>query len=216
MIEIYLFVNPLGGICLNVEKDILKLVETENKKIQFRFIPLVNMRTINHLIKLFEIPTHDIEQRNQLFEDVYSAALDYKAAQLQGKKKGRHLLLGLQQAVAEENIPYSSELAEKLVVEAGGDLDMFKADRQSDFVKESFQTDQQIAREMGIVKHPSAVVYNYTCDRDFGVLVEDCESMDEIKRLCETSEDNLQYFHEKFELNHFEESRVPHGHLHLL
>ncbi|OJG75231.1 dithiol-disulfide isomerase [Enterococcus quebecensis] len=192
------------------------MVETENKKIQFRFIPLVNMRTINHLIKLFDIPSHDIEQRNQLFEDVYSAALDYKAAQLQGKKKGRHLLLGLQQSVAVDNLPYSSELAEKLVVEAGGDLDMFKADRESDFVKESFQTDQQIAREMGIVKHPSAVVYNYTCDRDFGVLVEDCESMDEIKKLCETSEDTLQYFHEKFELNNFDESRVPHGHLHLL
>lgn len=216
MIEIYLFVNPLGGICLNVEKDILKLVETENKKIQFRFIPLVNMRTINHLINLFEIPSHDIEQRNQLFEDIYSAALDYKAAQLQGKKKGRHLLLGLQQAVAVDNIPYSSELAEKLVIEAGGDIDMFKADRQSDFVKESFQTDQQIAREMGITKHPSAVVYNYTCDRDFGVLVEDCESMDEIKRLCETSEDSLQHFHEQFELNHYNEPRVPHGHLHLL
>lgn len=45
------------------------------------------MRTINHLIQLFDIPTHDIEQRNQLFEDIYSAALDYKAAQLQGKKK---------------------------------------------------------------------------------------------------------------------------------
>lgn len=93
---------------------------------------------------------------------------------------------------------------------------MFKADRQSDFVKESFQTDQQIAREMGIEKHPSAVVYNYTCDRDFGVLVEDCDSMDEIKRLCETSEDSLQYFHEQFELNHYNEPRVPHGHLHLL
>lgn len=216
MIEIYLFVNPLGGICLNVEKDILKLVETENKKIQFRFIPLVNMRTINDLIKLFEIPPHDIEQRNKLFEDVYSAALDYKAAQLQGKKKGRYLLLGLQKAVAENNIPYSSELAEQLVSEAGGDLDMFKADRQSEFVKESFQTDQQIAREMGIVKHPSAVVYNYTCDRDFGVLVENCESMDEIKKLCDTSEENLQFIHETFELNYYNEPRVPHGHLHLL
>jgi predicted DsbA family dithiol-disulfide isomerase len=216
MIEIYLFVNPLGGICLNVEKDILKLVETENKKIQFRFIPLVNMQTINHLLKRFNIPVNDIKQRNQLFENVYSAALDYKAAQLQGKKKGRHLLLGLQQAVAVDKIPYSSDLAEQLVVEAGGDLEMFIADRQSEFVKESFQTDQQIAREMNIVTHPSAVVFNYTCDRDFGVLVENCESMDEIKQLCETSEENLQYFHKDFKRNHLKEQRVPHGHLHLL
>lgn len=134
-----------------MEKDILKLVETENKKIQFRFIPLVNMRTINHLIKLFDIPSHDIEQRNQLFEDIYSAALDYKAAQLQGKKKGRHLLLGLQQAVAVNHIPYSLELAEKLVVEAGGDLDMFKADRQSDFVKESFKRTNKLLVRWGLV-----------------------------------------------------------------
>ena len=216
MIEIYLFVNPLGGICLNIEKDILKLVETENRKIQFRFIPLVNMKTINHIIKVFDLPTHDIQKRNQLFEDLYSAALDYKAAQLQGKKKGRHLLLGLQQAVAVDKLPYSSELVEKLVIEAGADLEMFNADRISDFVKESFQTDQQIAREMGITKHPSAVVYNYTCDRDFGVLVEGCESMNEIKKLCDSSKETLQYFHEKLELNHFDEPRVSNAHLHLL
>lgn len=216
MIEIYLFVNPLGGMCLNVEKDILKFVETENKKIQFRFIPLVNMKTINDVIHSSDEKYCGINQRNQLFEDVYSAALDYKAGQLQGKKKGRHLLLGIQKAVTIENKPYSPNLAEQLIIEVGGDLEMFKADRNSDFVKKSFQTDQQIAREMGIVKHPSAVIYNYTCDRDFGVLVENCNSMDEIKRLCESSEETKHYLHETFDSTHRNESRAPHGHLHLL
>lgn len=216
MIEIYLFVNPLGGICLEIEKDILHLVETESKKIQFRFIPLLNMKTINDLLKLHNIPMSDIQSRNKLFEDVYSASLDYKAAQLQGKKKGRHLLIGLQKAVARENIPYSPHLAEELLIEAGGDIDMYRVDRQSAFVKESFQTDQQIAREMGIEKHPTAVVYNYACERDFGVLVEDCDSMEEIKRLCETTEDGFHHFKHPIELNGREEHRVPRGHLHLL
>lgn len=216
MIEIYLFVNPLGGICLNVEKDILKFVETENKKIQFRFIPLVNMKTINDVIHSSDTWHCGINQRNHLFEDVYSAALDYKAGQLQGKKKGRYLLLGLQKAVTVENKPYSPKLAEQLIVEVGGDLEMFKADRKSDFVKKSFQTDQQIAREMGISKHPSAVIYNYTCDRDFGVLVENCDSMDEIKRLCESSEETNHYLHETVDSSSHHESRAPHGHLHLL
>lgn len=216
MIEIYLFVNPLGGVCLDIEKDILHLVETENKKIQFRFIPLLNMRTINHLLSLFNVPSNDIQKRNELFETIYSAALDYKAAQLQGKKKGRQLLIGLQNAVAKNKIPYSPELSERLFVEAGGDLEMYRIDRQSDFVKESFQTDQQIAGEMGIEKHPSAVVYNYACERDYGVLVEDCDSMEEIKQLCETTDEMLQNFHNNLELKHKSEQIVPRAHLHLL
>ncbi|MGK0550841.1 ClpXP adapter SpxH family protein [Enterococcus faecalis] len=216
MIEIYLFVNPLGGVCLEIEKNILHLVETENKKIQFRFIPLLNMKTINTLLKLNNIPIHDIERRNQLFEDIYSASLDYKAAQLQGKKKGRRLLIGLQKAVACEGRRYSPQLAEDLLIEAGGDIDMYRTDRKSAFVKESFQTDQQIAREMGIEKHPTAVVYNYACERDFGVLVEDCDSMEEIKRLCQTSEETLYQFKHPLELNGRQEQHVLRGHLHLL
>lgn len=214
MIEIYLFVNPLGNICLNVEKEILKFVKTQNKKIQFRFIPLVNMKTINRLMKTSN--ANDIDERNNLFENIYSAALDYKAAQLQGKKKGRHLLLSLQKAVSVDNISYSPELSETFLVEASGDLDMFRSDRQSEFVKESFQTDQQIAREMGIVTHPSAVVYNYASERDFGVLIENCCSAEDIKQLCEIKKQNLSLLSKKFSLYDYSNQGESDKHLHLL
>lgn len=212
MIEIYLFVNPLGDICLNVEKEILKFVENQNKKIQFRFIPFVNMKTIDRLMK--KSTTNNINIRNKLIEHIYSAALDYKAAQLQGKKKGRHLLLSLQKAVSVDNISYSAELSERFLMEAGGDLEMFRSDRQSEFVKESFQTDQQIAREMGIVTHPSAVVYNYASERDFGVLVENCHSADDIKELCDIQQNNLRVLSQKFVLDNY--STQIDKHLHLL
>ncbi|MBP1047728.1 DsbA family protein [Enterococcus sp. BWM-S5] len=216
MIEIYLFVNPLGKICLSIERDILKFAQAESKKIQLRLIPLVNMNTIKNLLKVHEISSTDITGRNKLFENTYSAALDFKAAQLQGKKKGRHILLNLQQMIAEDNIPYSTDLAEKLIVEAGGDLEMFQADRNSSFVKDSFQIDQQIAREMGVSKHPSAVIYNYACDRDFGVLVEECLTIEHVMRLCETSEENYVHFHDPIQLAEDFEQSVPKGHLHLL
>lgn len=216
MIEIYLFVNPLGKICLDIERDILKFAQAESKKIQLRLIPLVNMKTIKNLLKVHAITSADITGRNELFENTYSAALDFKAAQLQGKKKGRHILLNLQQMIAEENIPYSTALAEKLIVEAGGDLEMFQADRHSSFVQDSFQIDQQIAREMGVSKHPSAVIYNYACDRDFGVLIEESLTIEHIKRLCETTEENYIHFHDPIQLAEDFEHSVPKGHLHLL
>lgn len=197
MIEIYVFINPLGSICLEAERQILQFVQSENKKIQFRFIPLVNMNTINDVVRRRsnEGPM-DLMQRNQLFEDIYSAALDYKAIQLQGKKKGRKFLLTLQEKVACEKVPYSQELVDHLILEADGDLAMFHSDRVSDFVKESFQSDQQIAREMGITKHPSAVVYNYACERDFGVIVENFHSIEEIQELCRTNEQTYRTFHD--------------------
>lgn len=216
MIEIYLFVNPLGRICLSVEREILAFAQTENKKIQLRLIPLVNMKTIDLLLKVHGIHPSDIKGRNQLFETTYSAALDFKTAQLQGKKKGRHIILNLQSMIAEKGVSYSPALAEHLIVDAGGDLEMFKNDRKSSFVKESFQIDQQIAREMGVTQHPSAVIYNYACDRDYGVLVKGTISIQQIKRLCETSEENYLHFHDPLEFADNNKQSVPKGHLHLL
>ncbi|KAF1296391.1 GTP pyrophosphokinase [Enterococcus sp. JM4C] len=188
MIEIYLFINPLGSICYHTEKQILDFVENGSKKIQFRFIPLVNLRTIGDLMKREGKSPNDIKERNRLFETIFSASLDYKAAQLQGKKKGRHFLLRLQEAVGCHGEEYSKKLVEKLVVETGGDLEMFLEDRQSEFVKEAFYSDQQIAREMDITQHPSAVVYNFSYNREFGVLVEGKAAMSDIFEICHSPE----------------------------
>ena len=172
MVEIYLFVNPLGGVCLEIEKEIIQLSVNDKKKIQLRFIPLLNMKTI-----------------------------------------------GLQKAVAEDGLAYSPELSEELLLAAGGDIDMYRKDRQSDFVKESFQTDQKVAREMGIKQHPTAVVYNYTCENDFGILVENFENMDEIKQLCRVHPHNEPLLNQgdaTFEFKRRSNYHFPNGHLHLL
>ena len=219
MVEIYLFVNPLGGVCLEIEKEIIQLSVNDKKKIQLRFIPLLNMKTINEFLSRQHIPINDIKRRNRIFEDLYSAALDYKAAQLQGRKKDRQLLIGLQKAVAEDGLAYSPELSEELLLAAGGDIDMYRKDRQSDFVKESFQTDQKVAREMGIKQHPTAVVYNYTCENDFGILVENFENMDEIKQLCRVHPHNEPLLNQgdaTFEFKRRSNYHFPNGHLHLL
>ncbi|BAL62415.1 DsbA family protein [Melissococcus plutonius] len=215
MVEIYLFVNPLGDICLDVEKNILCLMEENNTKIQFRIIPLLNLRTINDLMKRLKIPLNDIDKHNKLSEDIYSASLDYKAAQLQGKKKGCYFLLHLQEMVTQKHIPYSTKLSEQLLTEIGIDLDMYKADRQSEFVKESFQADQKIAQEMKIAKHPTIVIYNYACERDFGVLLEDCSSIEEINRLCEIKDSSLSSFHYSF-LHSQKKKICATRHLHLI
>lgn len=204
MIEIYLFVNPLGMECYQAEKQILQLVDAEkSKKIQFRFVPFINMHVVDRLIKKYHLPKNDLAWRNRLFHTLYSAALDYKALQLQGKKKGRFFLLQLQKSCGLEKQKYSPALVESLVVKAGGDLEEFRLDRASNFVKEAFLTDQQIAHDMSIEDTPSCVVYNYSCQRDFGVLLEGdwCKDPVALKELCQT--DNLNgSVNKSFSLHH--------------
>ena len=64
MVEIYLFVNPLGGVCLEIEKEIIQLSVNDKKKIQLRFIPLLNMKTINEFLKIYTQPLLTIKQHS--------------------------------------------------------------------------------------------------------------------------------------------------------
>ena len=218
MIEIYLFVNPLGKCCFKLEQQLLQFIGEEygkksKDKMQFRFLPLVNLQTIGHVMQSNGISQKNLTERNQLFSMTYSAALDCKAAQFQGKKKGRQFLIKLQEAVGCRKLPYSPALAESLFAEIGGDLKMFKEDRQSEFVKEAFFSDQKIAREMGITKHPLAVVYNYSCEHDFGVLIEGSNTVRRIKEICKTKDDSYQVF--DGEHLHTNASRLNSGNSHL-
>ena len=130
----------------------------------------------------------DIELRTELSQEIHSAALDVKAAHLQGKKRGRDFLVELQETVGEQKQPYSKKLAIQLFTKVGGDLEMFLEDRQSAFVQEAFLTDQQIAHEMEITLHPSAVIYNYGSDCDAGIRIEGCETIHHILDTYNTKE----------------------------
>jgi len=44
MLELHLFVNPLGMRCLRCEKDVLKIDRDLNTKISYQFVPLFKDR----------------------------------------------------------------------------------------------------------------------------------------------------------------------------
>ena len=47
MIEIYLFVNPIGKKCLSIEQRIIDLINKYDMKIQLRLIPIMNLKTVS-------------------------------------------------------------------------------------------------------------------------------------------------------------------------
>lgn len=188
-----MFINPLGERCLQIEKRILELKKNCDLPIQLQFVPLMNLKTISDYMVYNGLSEKDIDLRNQVTAMIYEAALDVKAAQMQGKKIARDFLLQLQKAVGQNKQSYNRQLALDLFATVGGDLEMFLEDRQSQLVKEAFVSDQQLAQEMAVRSHPSAIIFNCNSRHELGVRAEGCEELNQIVDSCQSAE-NIQAF----------------------
>ncbi|MGO1970055.1 MAG: ClpXP adapter SpxH family protein [Levilactobacillus brevis] len=179
MLEVYLFVNPLGAPCMRSEQNIMKLAARLNSKVSFQIVPLLTQQVVAR--SLPAQPT--LAERNAQFKVHYNAILAYKAALFQGKRKGRDFLLKMQTAVVADHQQFSTDLALSLAQACHLDIDMFKEDCSSDLAKQAFKTDQKLAAEMKITQSPSAVIFN--CDvSQCGLLLNDVT----YEALCEVCE----------------------------
>ncbi len=170
MLELHLFVNPLGMRCLRCEKDVLKIDRDLNTKISYQFVPLFNMKTIDNTLKYYHLNPHDLAIRQQVSKTLNQVILDYKAALFQGRKRGRHYLLQLQSALINQGLDYNDELINKIAHDSHLDLEMFFEDRQSQLAKQAFHQDQKIASDLGVSETATAVVFN-TEDSDYGLMI---------------------------------------------
>ena len=207
MIEIYLFVNPIGPICYQSELTLLDALSDQRKNT----IAYITNHEFTHCgisMDYLSMDRSDLGLRNQQTSQIYQASLDYKAAQLQGRKIARDFLLKLQCQVGVNKEPYSFELVKQIFAETNGDLDMFLEDRKSDLIKQNFASDQSVAREMGITMSPSAVVYNFGCERDYGVLLEGMEALRNIPHLCRTDQENYRLFYQKKDIRDADVPRI--------
>jgi predicted DsbA family dithiol-disulfide isomerase len=168
MLETFLFITPWGDECFKCEKETIHYFKHAEEKVDFKIITVLNMNIILKFVKRNQIEEYDF---NNLFTSMYLTALDYKAANYQGKAIGRRFMLALQNAIIEQSISYSPELGTTIARQTGLDVEMFETDRQSRMVREEFKRDQQLAHEMDAENIPSAVIFNLK-DEDCGVLLE--------------------------------------------
>ncbi|QIL45731.1 DsbA family protein [Vagococcus coleopterorum] len=194
MIEIYLFVHPLCTESLAAEKVVLDFVEQADLNIQFKFIPLLNLQSFQSFVDQHPNVCPSFKKRNKLFEAAFSSALDFKAMQLQGKKKGREFLLKLQETLLDDGDCYSKDMVEQTILTINGNLDLFYEDRQTFAVRDSFKQDQEIAKEMGVTKASTLVFFNYTYNQDFGISVHDELSVDLLFELLSFTPERVNEF----------------------
>ncbi|MGY3778914.1 DsbA family protein [Isobaculum melis] len=179
IIELYMFVNPLGTRCLKAEEHALKLIESHKGKFHFRVIAFHNLQTVANYMKALNI---DASKQPEISQNLYQACLAFKAAELQGKKNGRNFLITLQRDVVLNKKTFCYDLLVEVAKQTGIDVEMFLTDLHSDLVQKAFESDQKIAREMCVEKNPSAVFFD-TDDTNYGILIDDCLTPDILEKV---------------------------------
>lgn len=170
MLEVYLFVNPLGTNCFACEKQVNQISAQTQSKLQIQFVPMLNLQTINSTFHRLS-SEHPALDRNELADQLYQVILDYKAASFQGKRLGRQFFLRLQEKLLGQHQLYSAELGSQVAHDLALDVEMFEEDRRSKLAENAFSADQRLVSEMGI-EHPSETVIFDVDDFECGLLME--------------------------------------------
>lgn len=184
MIEIFLFVNPIGIECLSAERSTLRAIEDYPDTVHYSFVPLINLKIVKHYMELKHIDPTNLKAQNEINRVAYSVALDFKAASFQGTKKARQFLLFMQSAINEHDRQYTPSLIEEGLKLAHIDVTMFWEDRHSTYVKSGYEKDLAAATRMGVETAPSMVLFDYSKDIDHsGLLVAGCTNENIIRGL---------------------------------
>lgn len=169
MLEVYLFINPLGNKSFRTAQEIHSILNDNSRKMKLRLLPLLNFQTITNFMQTSGYSVCNLNLRNQLFKQAYRIALDFTAASFQGKKLGIRFLLALQDKLNVQQQNYSPALASEVANLVGLDVVMFEEDRISQLAKQQLQKAQQLAAQMNVVSTPSTVIDQ----PDTSVLVQD-------------------------------------------
>lgn len=172
MLEIHLFINPLGTHCLNSERDVLAVERQLQTKVSYQFIPLINMKTIQQTLGFYKLAHCRLKETQCISCMLYQVALDVKAASFQGGQHGRKYLVNVQKIMSNRTIDYSDQVVKKIADLANLDWETFDEDRKSKMVRQSLQKDQTMADDLGVTVTPTAIVLDSN-DPEYSLLIHD-------------------------------------------
>lgn len=173
-VEIYAFLDPLCEHSWSLEPYFKKLYLEYGDYITIRPVisrqlSVLTERTLNSLKEVWEKSNKENHfliresQQNDAIVLFPWVALAIKAAELQGKNKGRVFLRKIQEKyfLKKKNILCESVLIH-CAEEANLDINEFRNDLFSSYAKNAYQCDMKVMKEMEVDSSPTLVLFNPT------------------------------------------------------
>lgn len=177
MLEVFLFVNPIGYRCLSIEHTLKKVLSELNTPATFTFVPYVSVPVVNTYMTFNHLDKLNLPLRNRLTQNAYAATLDFKAVSFQGRHKSRQFLMNLQYLINVDKQNYNQETIKEALRQANVDLDWFLEERRNPELKQLCAADEALINEYHITDTPTLIAYNHASHTNQnGILVENCMS----------------------------------------
>lgn len=183
MYEIFLFINPIGTYCFDVEQEIEHAVNRLDLQVCYHFIPLANLTTIREDIlrrSLNSGLTNDYSYYNHA---AFGALKYYHAVRLSyGNRRARAFLCSLQADINEKGIMYGHKLIGDLLEQLHIDPQEIDKNLHSTCLTDSINQDAELAKNWQIRKTPTTIIFNDTVQSSQGLLLEGKLNQAEIQR----------------------------------
>ncbi|WP_018659449.1 DsbA family protein [Allofustis seminis] len=159
-VTIFLFIDPLAAPCYEAEQAIVNFKETRSEDIRLQILPIINYKNIQEAVRNRSVfaQGRPLDIQNTLYLNVYHSCLAYIAASMQGRRKGRLVLSALQETVINYGEIFTIDLLMDITNKLNLDVEEFRQDFYSEFAKQCFRKNQQLAQDMNVSSTPSCIV----------------------------------------------------------
>lgn len=214
MFELFLFINPLGLSCYQLEKRIRLLAAKLQLEISVNYIPLVTMEAMKaDMVKRNWNFNTSINLANYHNASVSAQRFYYAVQIAYGKKKARSFLFKLQESLSDGQQSYSPALAEGLLESLNVKPEKISSTLNDACLKDVIAQDQQLARKFQVTALPSTVVFDDQIEGS-GLLIDGELSDDDLLQIFQNSADCC--FEPLMQLTENAPLYYPVSHLHLL
>lgn len=185
MIEIFLFINPIGIACYRNEKEIMAAIKASDKKVHYRFVPVTNIGSVRTDLKRRGLNNPDLSIHNVTAASMYNALKDFHSLSFINSHIARNFLMRLQKEINENHQHYSKELVYQILGELDVNIDVFEQNRASRYIADAIESDLDLAQEFDIHETPTTVIYNYDSDDNLGISYCGCIQSDVIGQIID-------------------------------
>lgn len=173
MVEIFLFINPIGIYCYDLEEKIQKTIKKLSIDASYHFVPITSVGIVQEDMCRRRLLAKKQADFSYYTLTIDQALKDYHAIKIiYGNKKARKFLLTLQKQINEGH--YSPDLnpVQASIEELNLNVREIQNMLKSEFIQNSLFQDQKLAQQWHIKTTPTTVIFDEDDASKNGILLE--------------------------------------------
>lgn len=188
MVEIFNFVNLIDDAFFVFKDKIEQLIHQKSNHIEVRILPTVDFSMMDQFFTLKGVKRSNLGYRNELFQINYEAALDFEGITMIENQSIAIQYIEQLQLILKKTGHFTSNDRTNILKQLHINEESLNRRHNGELIHDKIQHNQYLARQMAVNLLPSLVVFNFTRDNDYAILIERIEDFELIQDQLSTTD----------------------------